>query len=85
MSGKLGLVIGLLAGFLITGAAALVGLKVAKAEFDSRVLAEKEAAYHKGLQEGTKTAASLLDEAALKGLRDENAALRKRIEELEKK
>ncbi|KAA0211242.1 hypothetical protein EDM80_11435 [bacterium] len=85
MSGKLALVIGLLVGFLVTGAAALVGLKLAKDEFDSRVLSEKEAAYHKGLQEGTRTAASLLDEAALKSLRDENAALRKRIEELEKK
>ena len=85
MSGKLGVVIGLLGGFLLTGAASLVGLKMARSEFDERVKAEKESAYFKGLQEGTKTAASLLDEAALEKLREENAALKRRIQELEKK
>jgi len=85
MSGKIGLLIGFLVGFLLTGAGALIGLHMAKTEFDERVTREKDAAYQKGMVEGTRTAASLIDESANKVLHDEIAALKKKIAELEKK
>jgi hypothetical protein len=85
MGSKTGIAIGFLAGFILTGALALLGFKMARDEFDARTLREKDAAYQKGISEGASNARAMLEETAVKALRDENAALKKRIEELEKK
>lgn len=85
MSGKVGIAIGFLVGFILTGALALLGFKMARDEFDARTLREKDAAYQKGISEGASNARAMLEETAVKALRDENAALKKRIVELEKK
>ncbi len=85
MSGKVGIAIGFLVGFILTGALALLGFKMARDEFDARTLREKDAAYQQGISEGASNARAMLEETAVKALRDENAALKKRIEELEKK
>ncbi len=85
MSGKVGVMIGFLAGFILTGAFALFGFKLARDEFDARTLREKDAAYQKGIQDGASNARKVLEETAVKALKEENAALKKRVEELEKK
>jgi hypothetical protein len=88
MSGKLGVVIGLIIGFLVCGIAALVGLGMARKEFDERAKRETDAAFQKGVQDGTKQAASMfteINQGEIKKLREENDQLKKRIEELEKK
>ncbi len=85
MGSKTGIAIGFLAGFILTGALALLGFKMARDEFDARTLREKDAAYQKGISEGASNARAMLEETAVKALRDENAALKKRIVELEKK
>ena len=85
MSGKVGVMIGFLAGFILTGAFALFGFKLARDEFDARTLREKDAAYQKGIQDGASNARKVLEETAVKALKEENAALKKRVEELVKK
>lgn len=85
MSGKVGIAIGFLAGFILTGALALLGFKMARDEFDARTLREKDAAYQKGVADGASHARAVLEESAVKALREENAALKKRIDELERK
>ena len=85
MSGKVGVMIGFLAGFILTGAFALFGFKLARDEFDARTLREKDAAYQKGIQDGASNARKVLEETAVKALKEENDALKKRVEELEKK
>jgi hypothetical protein len=85
MSNKVGMAIGFLAGFILTGAFAMFGFKLARDEFDARTLREKEAAYQKGISDGASNARSVLEETAIKALKDENAALKKRVAELEKK
>ncbi len=85
MSGKVGVMIGFLVGFILTGAFAMLGFKLARDEFDARTLREKDAAYQKGITEGASNARALLEGTAVKALREENAALKKRVEELEKK
>lgn len=85
MSGKIGVMIGFLAGFILTGALALLGFKMARDEFDARTLREKDAAYQKGISDGASNARAMLEQTAVKALREENAALKKRVDELEKK
>lgn len=85
MSGKVGIAIGFLVGFILTGALALLGFKMARDEFDARTAREKDAAYQKGIADGANNARALLEDTAVKALKDENAALKRRIEELEKK
>ena len=85
MSGKVGVMIGFLAGFILTGAFALFGFKLARDEFDARTLREKDAAYQKGIQDGASNARKVLEETAGKALKEESAALKEPAEELEKK
>jgi hypothetical protein len=85
MSGKVGVMIGFLVGFILTGAFAMFGFKLARDEFDARTLREKDAAYQKGISEGASNARAILENTAVKSLKEENAALKKRVEELEKK
>lgn len=85
MGGKTGIAIGFLAGFILTGVFALLGFKLARDEFDARTLREKDAAYQKGVADGASNARAVLEESAVRALREENAALKRRIEELERK
>ncbi len=85
MGGNTKIAIGFLAGFILTGAFAMFGFKLARDEFDARTLREKDAAYQKGITDGANNARKVLEETAVKALKEENAALKKRVEELEKK